>query len=328
MTIEGVDFANQRPKGAALRAAGKRFVVRYLSPNTTNNPRKELTGAEVREYHGAGLSICVVWETGTSRARLGGYAGGQQDARLAHARLVALNGPTSLPIYFAVDEDTTGPAVEAYFRGVADVIGHARTGAYGGIRPISWLFDNKRISYGWQTYAWSGGHWDSRAQAQQYNNDESIPGAGSGYDLDRATTGDYGQWNPDGTHGDTGVIDMTEVDLTPAALAAIQKAVGDLKVDGAFDAEKAGATATLRGITRQVGYRTDKTTNHQMVDLADAIGKLAAVVAALPTAEAIADAVAAKLGPVGGVTIGALTPAQLAAAERALADVLDPGTGT
>src|SRR5262245_255927 len=62
MAIEGVDFANERPNPAALVRAGKEFVVRYVSPNTPNNPRKQLTSAEVHAYRAAELSICVVWE--------------------------------------------------------------------------------------------------------------------------------------------------------------------------------------------------------------------------------------------------------------------------
>ena len=44
----------------------------------------------------------------------------------------------------------------------------SRTGAYGGVRPISYLFSTGRIGYGWQTYAWSGGAWDGRAKLEQY----------------------------------------------------------------------------------------------------------------------------------------------------------------
>src|SRR5262245_46976040 len=75
MTTEGVDFANPRPSGAALKAAGKHFVIRYTSPNTTANPRKRLTAAEVRNYRSAGLDIGLVWETSTDRATQGRAAG-------------------------------------------------------------------------------------------------------------------------------------------------------------------------------------------------------------------------------------------------------------
>jgi len=29
------------------------------------------------------------------------------------------------------------------------------------------LFDDGKIAYGWQTYAWSYGNWDGRAQLRQ-----------------------------------------------------------------------------------------------------------------------------------------------------------------
>src|SRR5262245_15081840 len=200
MAIEGVDFANERPNPAALVRAGKEFVVRYLSPATSNNPRKQLTAAEVHAYRAAELSICVVWETGTSRARAG-RAAGQADATSAAAVVHSLGFPANQPIYFAIDEDTTGPLVDPYFRGVADRIGLSRTGAYGGIKPISYLFDHHLITYGWQTFAWSSGRWDPRAQAQQYRNDVTV--AGVTVDLDRATTSHYGQWE---------ALDMATVD--------------------------------------------------------------------------------------------------------------------
>src|SRR5256885_1467756 len=107
MAIEGVDFANERPNADALVRAGKEFVVRYVSPNTTNNPRKQLTLTEVHAYRAAELSICVVWETTTSRARAG-RAAGQADATSAAAVVHNLGFPAQQPIYFAIDEDTTG----------------------------------------------------------------------------------------------------------------------------------------------------------------------------------------------------------------------------
>lgn len=194
--IEGVDYANARPNPAALVAAGKQFVVRYLSPSTPTNPGKALTVAELASYRAAGLAVCVVWETTATRATEGAPAG-VTDARLAATAARTLGFPPGQPIYFAVDTDADGPSVGPYFRGVVSVLGLARVGAYGGIRPIGWLFDQGLITYGWQTYAWSAGRWDPRAQAQQYRNNVLV--AGVLLDLDRAVTADYGQWGPDMT---------------------------------------------------------------------------------------------------------------------------------
>ena len=98
--------------------------------------------------------------------------------------------PGDRPIYFSVDFDATPQqgraAIDAYFDGVASVLGRARTGAYGGYYVIKRLFDDGKITWGWQTYAWSGGQWDPRAQLRQTQNGVTV--AGSSCDIDVATT--------------------------------------------------------------------------------------------------------------------------------------------
>ena len=54
------------------------------------------------------------------------------------------------------------------------------------------MFDAGLVAFGWQTYAWSAGQWDNRAQIQQYRNDQLIGGVS--VDFDRATADDFGQW--------------------------------------------------------------------------------------------------------------------------------------
>ena len=108
--------------------------------------------------------------------------------------------PGSRPIYFAIDFDAqtaSRATLNAYFDGVASVLGRDRTGAYGGYWPISRLFDAGKIAYGWQTYAWSGGNWDPRAQLRQTQNGIW----GGGLDADQAVADDFGQWGITG--GDT-----------------------------------------------------------------------------------------------------------------------------
>lgn len=163
------------------------FVCRYLSGFS-----KDLTPAEARDLTAAGLDIVVVWETTATRAEAG-HAAGVADARAALAEARRCGMPDGRPIYMAVDEDTTvGPHLTTYFHGAASVLGLDRTGAYGGYAVIKGLFDAGLIQWGWQTYAWSGGRWDHRAQLQQYSNGHRISGAD--VDYDRATTSDFGQW--------------------------------------------------------------------------------------------------------------------------------------
>src|SRR6185312_5360978 len=120
------------------------------------------------------------------------YSRGVAEAKEAEAQAKAVGAPAGRPIYFSLDFDATPGqqgAIDAYFEGVASVIGLARTGAYGGYYPIKRLFDAGKIKWAWQTYAWSGGQWDSRAQLRQVQNEVE-----SGLDKDHAVVADFGQW--------------------------------------------------------------------------------------------------------------------------------------
>lgn len=190
MSIEGVDYAWGRPGVPALLKAGVKFACRYLSTDTSKN----LSPAEARELSAAGIWLVVVWETTAQRA-LAGKAAGVSDATAAAAQAKACGMPDDRPIYFAVDWDASESqqaAINAYLDGAASVLGVARVGLYGGYWPVKRAFDAKKITYGWQTYAWSGGNWDPRAQLQQYSNDHTINRVG--LDYDRAVKDDYGQW--------------------------------------------------------------------------------------------------------------------------------------
>ena len=69
-----------------------------------------------------------------------------------------------------------------------------------GVRyPVQRLFNAGKITWGWQTYAWSGGQWDSRAQLRQVQNGMTVDGAAC--DRDEAWASDFGQWGASGTGG-------------------------------------------------------------------------------------------------------------------------------
>ena len=91
--------------------------------------------------------------------------------------------------------------------------GVARTGAYGGYYVIQRLFDAGKIKWGWQTYAWSGGQWDSRAQLRQVQNGI----AGGQMDEDTSEADDFGQWG----HGTPAPPDQPKGYLDQATCAAI-----------------------------------------------------------------------------------------------------------
>jgi hypothetical protein len=191
MSVFGVDYAWGRPGASALKQAGVKFVCRYLSHDTTG---KNLILAEARQLTSAGIWIVVVWESTAQRA-LSGHAAGVADAEAAVQQAAACGMPDGRPIYFAVDFDASSgqqAAINSYLDGTAGVVGRDRVGLYAGYYVVKRAFDAEKITWAWQTYAWSGGHWDGRAQLQQYSNDHKINGVG--LDYDRAVKDDYGQW--------------------------------------------------------------------------------------------------------------------------------------
>jgi hypothetical protein len=177
----GIDFGWGGPSVGTFRANGWTFGASYLSTDLSKNWHV----GQAKEYAAAGIARVFVWETTAARS-LSGCSGGRSDAGSAWSQSRPLNARV---IYFAVDfelQPSEVSAVKSYFRCASQVIGVNRTGAYGGIFTISTLFNSKLIGYGWQTYAWSGGRWDGRAQLQQWLN-------GNSFDYDRAVAPDYGQ---------------------------------------------------------------------------------------------------------------------------------------
>ncbi|WP_433234005.1 glycoside hydrolase domain-containing protein [Actinomadura nitritigenes] len=246
----GIDYAWGRPGVAALQAAGATFVCRYLSHDTTG---KNLSAAEARELSAAGIWIVVVWEGTASRA-LAGKAAGAADARDAEAQARACGMPAGRPIYFAVDFDANSSQqdeIHAYLDGAASVLGRGRVGLYAGYGPVKRAFDAGKIAFGWQTYAWSGGRWDSRAQLQQYSNDHRVGGVGCDYD--RAMTTDYGQWRVGATpeEDDMKVDDAVPVGTTFGPKLAHDHYPASYLWTGAFVQSR----DTLAGVTQMLAQQ-------------------------------------------------------------------------
>jgi len=194
MTIFGIDYAWGRPSISSMTAGRVKFAARYLSHDTSG---KNLTRSEADKLAKAGIWSVVVWETTASRAKSGGRSGGAADAKAAQTQAVSCGMPDSRPIYFAVDFDAQKadwPKIADYFKGVVSVLGLERVGMYGGYNPIKWAFDENLISWGWQTYAWSGGRRDQRIHIYQYMNDQNMGDVDCDFDL--AYMVDYGQWMP------------------------------------------------------------------------------------------------------------------------------------
>jgi hypothetical protein len=185
----GIDYAWGTPNVAGFKAAGVSFVCRYIS---TPGNSKNISAGEARTLSNGGIDIVLVFETTAGRATAGKSAGAA-DARSARSQAAGVGMPSDRPLYFAVDFDTAGnpSKVDAYFDGVASVLGKDKSGPYGSYEVVKHLLD-RGFKYGWQTYAWSRGQWDSRAQLQQYSNDHTL--AGVSCDYDRGVRPDFGQW--------------------------------------------------------------------------------------------------------------------------------------
>jgi Domain of unknown function (DUF1906). len=220
MTIEGVDYSFARPDPRKLAAADKRFAGRYVG---VGSPGKRLTMAEARSLAGAGLSIVSLVEE-AKMSPMNGYREGMTHAAAALMEATRCGMPRGYPYYFAVDWDATLAemfTVGKYFEGVAQVLYPAEIGVYAGIKQLDWLLRRGLARWGFQTYAWSDGRWDPRAQIQQYDNHVII--AGAEVDLCRAVVGDYGQWLPGQPDRPTGggIVGVAEevwnADIVPVA---------------------------------------------------------------------------------------------------------------
>lgn len=199
---EGVDFSWARPGAARLTAAGKRFVMRYLSwgasPGQPTYPNgKILSRAEAESYLAADIAVGLNWEF-NARDAMDGWNGGHSDAREAVRQAKALGAPAGLVIYFSADWDVISsqmPTVKAYWSAAYEdcrLAGY-KFGVYGGKRAVTAALD---LGYhGWQTYAWSRGLWDTRAHIRQYKNGQNLPGTtGGDYDWCRLMRLDAGLW--------------------------------------------------------------------------------------------------------------------------------------
>ena len=192
---EGVDYSFARPGGAALRAAGKSFAVRYVPYQ--GDQGKGLKADELADLQANGIAVGLVFES-TAGRMLDGYGAGVTDATVSLASAALLGFPKDRPIYFACDTDTTADqlaSVRNYLDGAASVLGRARIGVYGEYDVIDHCLGTGAATWFWQTYAWSGGRLHPMAHLYQYQNDQTINGAA--VDFDRALVADFGQWGGD-----------------------------------------------------------------------------------------------------------------------------------
>lgn len=182
---EGLDFSWGRPGSAAIKAAGRVFVCRYLGAGRFGG--KGMAGVEFADYLNNGIAVVLNFESsGTDTTS---YANGVADATFAQGQAVLL-GHGDAVIYFSNDKaDTTG--LVDYLRGVNSVIGLNRTGLYAGLAGIQAAQAAGVARWFWQTYAWSQNHVAPGVHIFQYLNGQRINNAD--VDFDRNLQGSFGQ---------------------------------------------------------------------------------------------------------------------------------------
>ena len=144
----------------------------------------------------AGLKIGVVYQPQASYLPQG-YDAGHRAATQGYTDAQVCGMPAARPLYFSVDRDpasfsaTNWDRLLAYFQGAIAVLGKPRVGVYGARTVIDRLIPGF-ATYGWQTRAWSGGVWSTRAQVRQHT--FNVDRCGGLVDINDAVVADYGQW--------------------------------------------------------------------------------------------------------------------------------------
>lgn len=172
--MQVLDYSAGYPRPSVVKSAGYGGAVRYLRKEGTSVV-KPITVAEYAGYVASALDVALVYQHVTQTRPTQGRAAGQHDAHWAVDRATELNVHEPV-IYFAVDFDAEPSTVDAYFQGVIDVVGVARTGVYGSYRVVEYLVDHGRATYAWQTVAWSHGLRSTRAHLFQRLGQVTIDG--------------------------------------------------------------------------------------------------------------------------------------------------------
>lgn len=225
--MKGLDYSSGRPDLKKAKTLGYGFVIRYLFP-----PLKGATKAEATAIRAAGLGLVVVYESYAGRA-LEGQAAGAADGKTALAFARAIGFPDSRPLYFAVDFAGTvaqQPAIDAYLRGAASVIGAERVGVYGSYYVVERCYANETAQWFWQTRGWSSGKVSTHTHCYQYLNGQAV--AGANVDLNESKQDDFGAWEVEVTKPV-----VTKPVVTPVAKpsVAMQWAIDNKIVDKGLD---------------------------------------------------------------------------------------------
>ena len=135
------------------------------------NGWKGLTKQEVNHILQHGGHIVSAYESMGNHISYFSQAQGEKDARTAYYLAKIIGQPAKTPIHFAVDCEILTASdlqkIKAYFLGIRKTLKEYTVGVYGDFDVIQNIV---AASY-WQTYAWSAGKLNKKANVYQFRND-------------------------------------------------------------------------------------------------------------------------------------------------------------
>lgn len=183
----GVD-ASSVTTSSEMRSLNASFCVRYFS----QWPSKNLTRGEVVDLGQNGFNLAAVYEDDINDWK-SGYNGGHDRAIRTLNQGQAVGMPSTRPGYFAVDEDIDphNSTLHDYFRGISDVLGGLRRGAYASTGVLRALKGAGLIDFTWRSMSvgWNGG-----AGNDGEFNIVQTHGINGKFDANTAYGEDFGQW--------------------------------------------------------------------------------------------------------------------------------------
>lgn len=230
-----IDCSAGFPGAANIRDAGFAGAVRYIG---FPDRRKCATAGELADFRRRGIGMALVFQDGTGDF-LGGFGGGQANARRGRDHANAIGFPSSRPIYMAIDRDIVSAGdfdtVLSYLDGAASVLGRDQVGVYGEHDVIRRALEGGHARYGWQTAAWSGGrHYPG---AHLYQRIGTVYVGGVACDINDILAADWGQHNYAAVAEER--VNPMLIQGSPAKFNTQAMASGGLKTN--LDATTAGA---------------------------------------------------------------------------------------
>jgi hypothetical protein len=189
----GIDYSGGRPHPEAIKAAGHKFVVRYLTAGGPGLPGKLLLPDEYQALVAAGVAVVANFETTADRMKYGAIAGAQ-DARVAQAAIEGIGMPSDQVVYLSADWDAQPheyEQIDAYLTAAGLILGPERIGVYGSYSVVKHCLDTGTAKWAWQTGAWSRGRRETRAHIYQRIGMEIVGGVAC--DVNEALTDNFGQ---------------------------------------------------------------------------------------------------------------------------------------